>query len=58
MYFGVLLTTGFGVSFIIRLVRDDDFYIAEFTVTIIGIIILLTSIFAKKNIKTDDTYLK
>ncbi|WP_158268358.1 hypothetical protein [Paenisporosarcina sp. OV554] len=58
MYFGVLLTTGFGVSFLIRLVRDGDFYIAEFTVTILGIIILLTGILAKKNIKTDDTLLK
>ena len=58
VYFGLLLTAGFGVSFLIRLIRDGDFYIAEFTVIIIGIIILLTGIFAKKNIKTDDTLLK
>ena len=58
IYFGVSLTSIFGGGFLIRLVRDGDFYIAEFTVIIIGIIILLTGIFAKKNIKTDDTLLK
>ena len=58
VYYGLVLITGFGVSFLIRLIRDGDFYIAEFTVIIIGIIILLTGIFAKKNIKTDDTLLK
>ncbi|WP_394189547.1 hypothetical protein [Paenisporosarcina quisquiliarum] len=58
VYFGLVLIAGFGVSFLIRLIRDGDFYIAEFTVTIIGIIILLTGIFAKKNIKTNDTLLK
>ena len=58
VYYGLVLITGFGVSFLIRLIRDGDFYIAEFTVTIIGIIILLTGIFAKKNIITDDTLLK
>ena len=58
VYFGLVLIAGFGVSFLIRLIRDGDFYIAEFTVTTIGIIILLTGIFAKKNIKTNDTLLK
>jgi len=58
VYFGLLLTAGFGVSFLIRLVRDGDFYIAEFTLTIIGIIILLTGISAKKKIITHDTLLK
>ena len=48
VYFGLLLTVGFGVSFLIRLVRDGDFYIAEFTLTIIGIIILLNWYFCKK----------
>lgn len=57
VYFGLVLIAGFGVSFLIRLIRDGDFYIAEFTVTIIGIIILITGIFAKKN-KTSDTLLK
>ena len=43
LYFGVLLTFIFGGGFLIRLVRDGDFYIAEFIVGIIGLAILLFS---------------
>ena len=47
IYFGVSLTSIFGGGFLIRLVRDGDFYIAEFIVGIIGLAILLFS-FARK----------
>jgi membrane-bound metal-dependent hydrolase YbcI (DUF457 family) len=55
IYFGMLLAVGFGASFIIYLLRDGDFYIAEFTTSIIGAFIILTGLFLKKEIKSDKT---
>jgi hypothetical protein len=52
LFFGVLLTTGFGGQFLIRIVRDGDFYIADFIGGIIGLILLIGSIFAKKSNET------
>ncbi len=49
LFFGVLLTTGFGGQFLIRLVRDGDMYIAEFIGSIIGVLLLIGSMFSKKN---------
>lgn len=49
LFFGVILTTGFGGQFLIRLIRDGDLYIAEFVGGAIGLILLIGSIFAKKN---------
>lgn len=45
---GILLTIIFGGGFLIRLVRDGDFYIAEFLGGIIGVILLLFCIFGRK----------
>lgn len=44
---GISMTIIFGGGFLIRLIRDSDFYIAEFIVGIIGIIILFVGIFVK-----------
>ena len=51
MSLGILLTIIFGGGFLIRLVRDGDFYIAEFIGGIIGVIILLFCVFVKKKQK-------
>ncbi|WKA55985.1 hypothetical protein [Planococcus shixiaomingii] len=51
-YIGLLLTTIFGGSFLIRLIRDGDFYIAEFIGGIVGIVILLIGVFSKKESST------
>lgn len=49
--FGMALI--FGGGFLIRFVRDSDFYIAEFIGGIIGIIILI-GMFIKGKMKPDD----
>jgi hypothetical protein len=51
---GILMTTIFGGGFLIRLVRNSDFYIAEFIVGLIGIIILLIGIFSKGNMTQNE----
>ena len=58
LFFGVMMTIIFGGGFLIRLVRDGDFYIAEFIVGIIGIIVLIASFFIKGSMKPDNTFLK
>ncbi|RDW17432.1 hypothetical protein [Oceanobacillus chungangensis] len=59
MSLGISLTIIFGGGFLIRLFRDGDFYIAEFTGGIIGINLLLIRLFiTKKNSKTDDVLFK
>ena len=58
MSLGILLTIIFGGGFLIRLVRDGDFYIAEFIGGIIGVIILLFCVFVKKSRNIDDSVLK
>lgn len=51
---GIGMTMIFGGGFLIRFVRDSDFYIAEFIGGIIGIIILIIGIFIKGTMKPDD----
>lgn len=51
---GIAMTIIFGGGFLIRLIRDSDFYIAEFIVGIIGIIILFIGIFVKGKSKSPD----
>lgn len=46
--FGIALTIIFGGGFLLRLVRDGDFYVAEFIGGIIGIVIMLFSIMKRK----------
>ena len=58
LFFGVIITIIFGGGFLIRLVRDGDFYFAEFIGGIIGIIILLLGLFKKGSMKPDDSFLK
>ncbi|MGG0657702.1 hypothetical protein [Rummeliibacillus pycnus] len=59
MSLGILSTIIFGGGFLIRFVRDGDFYIAEFMGGIIGIILILISMFVvKKSSKTEDALFK
>lgn len=51
MSLGILLTIIFGGGFLIRLVRDGDFYIVEFIGGMIGVIILLFCVFVGKKQK-------
>jgi len=51
---GIAMTIIFGGGFLIRLIRDSDFYIAEFIGGIIGIIILIIGIFVKGKFKSSD----
>jgi hypothetical protein len=44
IHFGRAMTVIFGGGFLIRLIRDADFYIAEFVGGTIGISVLLISI--------------
>ncbi|MCA1064000.1 hypothetical protein QTG56_02105 [Rossellomorea sp. AcN35-11] len=46
---GITFTLVFGGSFLIRLIRDGEFYIAEFTAGLIGIVLVLTGTLVKKN---------
>ncbi|MBP2080143.1 hypothetical protein [Oceanobacillus polygoni] len=56
---GISMTIIFGGGFLIRFVRDSDFYIAEFVGGIIGIIILIIGKFSKGTAKPDsNTFLK
>ena len=48
------MTTIFGGGFLIRFVRDSDFYMAEFLVGTIGIIILLIGICSKGTMKSKE----
>ena len=54
LIFGMSMTIIFGGGFLIRLIRDSDFYIAEFIVGIIGIIMLISAIFVKGKSKSPD----
>ncbi|PIC83594.1 hypothetical protein [Sporosarcina sp. P1] len=51
---GMSMTIIFGGGFLIRLIRDSDFYIAEFIVGIIGIIMLISVLFLKSESKSPD----
>ncbi|WP_421378165.1 hypothetical protein ACOJQI_12290 [Bacillus salacetis] len=48
-YFGLMLTVIFGGGFLIRLIRDGDFYIAEFGVGVLGLLLLVVSLFIGKS---------
>lgn len=48
---GISMTIIFGGGFLIRFISDSDFYIAEFIGGMVGIIILIISIFSKGTIK-------
>ncbi|WP_146549743.1 hypothetical protein [Rummeliibacillus suwonensis] len=48
MSLGISLYIIFGGGFLIRFVRDGDFYIAEFIGGILGIILLMISLFIPK----------
>ncbi|WP_456278812.1 hypothetical protein [Bacillus sp. AK128] len=54
LFFGVIITIIFGGGFLIRLVRDSEFFIAECIGGIIGIIILLIGLFKKGSMKPDN----
>ena len=51
------MTVIFGGGFLIRLIRDSDFYIAELIGGIIGIIILVVGVSEKRKMKLDDNSL-
>lgn len=55
---GTITTIIFGGGFLIRLLRDGDFYIDQFIGGIIGIIILIIGIVKKGSMKLDDPFLK
>jgi len=55
VFFGVGITIIFGGGFLIRFVRDGDFYIAEFVGGIIGIVILLIGLFKKGSMRPDNS---
>ncbi len=48
LYFGLLIFGIFGGQFVIRLMRDGDFFIAEFIIGFIGLILLIISLCTKK----------
>jgi hypothetical protein len=47
LFFGMALTVIFGGGFLIRFVRDGDFYIAEFTGGMIGVVLLVMALVVK-----------
>ncbi|GGF19869.1 hypothetical protein GCM10010954_18310 [Halobacillus andaensis] len=51
LFFGLLLTGLFGGQFIIRLLRDGDFYYIEFGIGLVGLILLISSLFSKRTMK-------
>jgi hypothetical protein len=55
VYFGMAMTIIFGGGFLIRLIRDGEFYIAEFTGGVLGIILISAALFVKKQLQIKDT---
>ncbi|KGR79670.1 hypothetical protein [Ureibacillus sinduriensis] len=53
MSLGTIFSIIFGAGFLIRFMRDGDFYIANFVGVCIGIILLMGSLFTKKNNTND-----
>ncbi|MCM3619914.1 hypothetical protein M3936_20280 [Sutcliffiella horikoshii] len=49
IFFGLLLFMGFGTNFLIRFLRDGDFYYAEFLMSMIGVILISVGMFLKKS---------
>ncbi|KHF38907.1 hypothetical protein [Halalkalibacter okhensis] len=58
IFFGIMILTIFGGGFLIRFVRDGDFYIAEFIGGVIGLLVLIIGLFAKMSMKTNHSFLK
>lgn len=54
--FGIIITIIFGGGFLIRLLRDGEFYIAECIGGIFGIVMLLIWLFKKSSLKSDNFY--
>ncbi|KKI89911.1 hypothetical protein WQ54_22465 [Bacillus sp. SA1-12] len=54
IFFGAMLIAGFGTNFLIRMLRDGDFYIAEFITSMVGVSIILIALFLKKSNKSSD----
>jgi hypothetical protein len=54
IHFGRAMTVIFGGGLLIRIVRDGEFYTAEFIGGIIGIILLLAALSGKKNSLTSN----
>ncbi|KSU64460.1 hypothetical protein AS034_01055 [[Bacillus] enclensis] len=46
-FFGMALIVIFGGGFLIRLIRDGDFYIAEFAGGVIGLVLLVMALVVK-----------
>ena len=53
LFYGMSITMIFGGGFLIRFVRDGDFYIAEFIGGIVGIILVIISLLLKGSMKPD-----
>jgi hypothetical protein len=47
-FFGMAMTVIFGGGFLIRLVRDGDFYIDQFAGGMVGIVFLIIAMFVKR----------
>ncbi|VDG97999.1 Uncharacterised protein [Lysinibacillus sphaericus] len=54
VFFGFLMTGIFGGGFLIRLIRDSNFYIAESIVGIIGMVILIIGLFFRRRTIPDN----
>ena len=54
--FGISITLILGGGFLIRYIRDGDFYIAEFIGGIIGIMLVIISFFLKGSMKQDNSF--
>ncbi|XXM73022.1 hypothetical protein ACQ0QQ_03740 [Lysinibacillus sphaericus] len=46
-FFGTALAVIFGGGFLIRFIRDADFYIAEFAGGVIGVVLLVAALVVK-----------
>ena len=51
IFLGILIFTGIGTNFLIRFLRDGDFYYAEFAASLIGVIMICIGISRKKSSK-------
>ena len=54
--FGISITLIFGGGFLIRFVRDGDFYTAEFIGGILGMILVMISFLLKGSRKQENSY--
>jgi len=53
---GLIITIIFGGGFLIRLVRDGEFYLAEFMGGIIGILVMIAVLFMKGSMKPNNIF--